>query len=152
MTDDLASKSLLLSAGIVLIAAFLGLWQWYEWRARESSLPDVDRRYFARQDRRRGLGVAVIVVLALGLSVGARIAPLSGRRANVAFVTIWLAILALLAFLVALALLDWLETRRYARRQRRSMAQARSQMLRETLRESARRQPDGASKPEERGP
>ncbi len=46
MPEDLASASLLISSGITLIAAFLGLRQWYEWRARETELPDHDRRYF----------------------------------------------------------------------------------------------------------
>ena len=38
MRDDLASASLLISSGITLIAAFLGLRQWYEWRARDAIL------------------------------------------------------------------------------------------------------------------
>jgi hypothetical protein len=40
---DLASDSLLISCGLVLIAAFLGLRQWYESRAREADLADDDR-------------------------------------------------------------------------------------------------------------
>ena len=43
MPDDLASASLLISSGITLIAAFLGLRQWYEWRARDVDLSDRDR-------------------------------------------------------------------------------------------------------------
>ena len=72
MAADVASSSLLISSGIVLIAAFLGLRQWYERRAREVDLSDLDRGYFFRQDVRRGLGVAVMLVLAAGFCISAR--------------------------------------------------------------------------------
>ena len=113
--DDLASTSLMISLGIALIAVFLGLRQWYETQARESDLSEFDRAYFARQDVRRGLGVALMLILAAGLSIGARIAPRVNGRANLTFVEIWLGEIALLFVLIALAGLDWLATRRYAR-------------------------------------
>lgn len=134
MPDDLASSSLLLSSGIMMIAAFLGLRQWYEWRARESDLSDRDRHYFFRQDVRRGMGVAVMLMLAAGLYFGSRIPPRVAGHANLTFVQVWLAIISLILVMLGLALLDWISTRLYARRQHRSLASERQRILRETLR------------------
>jgi hypothetical protein len=134
MPDDLASSSLLISSGITLIAAFLGLRQWYEWRAREPDLSDRDRRYFFRQDVRRGLGVAVMLILAAGLYFGSRIPPRVAGHANLTFVQVWLAIVSLIIVMLGLALLDWIATRLYARRQQRSLATERLRILREMLR------------------
>jgi hypothetical protein len=134
MPDDLASSSLLISSGITLIAVFLGLRQWYEWRARDSDLPDHDRGYFFRQDVRRGLGVAVMLILAVGLSVGSRIPPRVAGNANLTFIHVWLAVISLIVVMLGLALLDWISTRLYARRQHRQLASERRKILRETLR------------------
>lgn len=136
MPDDLASASTLISSGITLIAAFLGLRQWYEWRARDAELTDHDRRYFIRQDVRRGLGVAVMLILAAGLYFGSRVPPKVDGRANLTFVHVWLAISALIIVMLGLALLDWISTRLYARRQHRSLASERQRILRETLRKT----------------
>ena len=93
MPDDLASSSLLISSGITLIAAFLGLRQWYEWRARDvGPLAIATAVYFFRQDVRRGLGVAVMLILAAGLYFGSRIPPQVAGHANLTFVQVWLAI------------------------------------------------------------
>ncbi len=134
MPDDLASSSLLISSGISLIAVFLGLRQWYERRARDSALADADRRYFLRQDVRRGLGVAVMLILAVGLYLGSRIPPKLGGRANLVFVQVWLVIIGLIIVMLGLALVDWISTRLYARRQRRVLAAERRKIMRETLR------------------
>jgi hypothetical protein len=134
MPDDLASSSLLTSSGITLIAAFLGIRQWYEWRARESDLSYRDRVYFFRQDVRRGLGVAVMLILAAGLYFGSRIPPRVAGHANLTFIQVWLAIVSLIMVMLGLALLDWISTRLYARRQHRSLASERERILRETLR------------------
>jgi magnesium-transporting ATPase (P-type) len=136
IADDLASNSLLISSGVALIAVFLGLRQWYEWRARETGLSDLDHRYFVRQDIRRGLGVAVMLLIAAGLYFGSRIPPKVAGRANLAFVEVWLAIGGLIIVMLLLAFLDWVSTRIYARRQTRSMARERLQILRDTLRSS----------------
>jgi hypothetical protein len=134
MPDDLASSSVLISSGITLIAAFLGLRQWFEWRARDGSLSDQDRGYFFRQDVRRGLGVAVMLMLAAGLYFGSRIPPKVDGHANLTFVQVWLAIGGLIIVMLGLALLDWISTRLYARRQHRFLASERRKILRETLR------------------
>ena len=115
--DDLASNSLLISSGVAMIAVFLGLRQWYEWRARDSELSELDHRYFVRQDVRRGLGVAVMLVIAAGLYFGSRIPPKVAGRANLTFIEVWLAIVGLIIVMLLLAFVDWVSTRIYARRQ-----------------------------------
>jgi hypothetical protein len=147
MADDVASSSLLISSGITLIAVFLALRQWYEWRARAGDLSDRDRRYFFRQDVRRGLGVAVMLILAGGLYFGSRIPPQVAGRANLTFVQIWLAITGLIVVMLGLALLDWISTRLYARRQHRDLASERRKILHETL-----RKPLGDQKPDSEQP
>jgi hypothetical protein len=144
--DDLASSSVLISTGITMIAAFLGLRQWYEWRARDAELTDDDRSYFLRQDVRRGLGVAVMLILAAGLYFGSRIPPKVGAQANLTFVRAWLAISGLIIVMLGLALLDWISTRLYARRQHRDLASERRKILRDTFRTKAQ---DGTSEPEQ---
>jgi Ni,Fe-hydrogenase I cytochrome b subunit len=134
MPDDLVANSLLISSGVAMIAVFLGLRQWYEWRAREQDLAEHDRRYFFRQDVRRGLGVAVMLILAAGLYFGSRIPAQVDGHANLTFVQVWLAIISLIIVMLGLALLDWISTRIYARREQRALASERQRILRETLR------------------
>jgi hypothetical protein len=134
MADDLASSSMLISSGITLVAIFLALRQWYEWRARALDLSDDDRGYFFRQDVRRGLGVVVMLVLAGGLYLGSRIPPQVAGHASLTFVQVWLAIGSLIIVMLGLALLDWISTRLYARRHHRALALERRKLLRETLR------------------
>ena len=148
--QDLTSSGVLMSTGITFIAIFLGLRQWYESRARDPSLSDFDRGYFARQDLRRGLGVAIMLILALGIWIGARIEPRVDGKANLVFVQAWFVISVLILILLAVALLDWLETRLYARRLRRSLARERAELLRQVFgkRAPAPSDPDPISAPE----
>jgi hypothetical protein len=148
--NDLAADSLTMSLGIVLIAAFLGLRQWYEWRAREPDLPDDDRRYLHAQDLRRAVGVAVMLFLAAGISIGARIEPRIQGRANLAYLEVWLVVIGLLVVMVALAALDFLATGRYARRQRRFIAEERMKLLTEVIREAAENSSDQSDSSEQR--
>jgi hypothetical protein len=100
---------------------------------------------------RRGVGVALMLILAAGLSIGARIAPRVNGHPNLAFVEIWLGEIALLLVLITMAGLDWLATRRFARQIRRSMARERSELLRDAIRESAATEPDEIAEPERPG-
>jgi hypothetical protein len=134
--DELATSSALLSTGIAMIAVFLALRQWYERRAREPDLSPTDRRHFVRQDIRRGLGVVVMLVLAIAVYIGSRIAPKvggAGGAANLAFVQIWLAVSGLIVVMLCLALFDWVATRTYARRQRQYLAAERLRILEAAL-------------------
>ncbi len=159
-SGDLASTSLMVSLIVAGVAIALGLSQWSGSRDRDADLTEADARDFLRQDCRRGFGVALMLLLALGIFVGSRISPLIntefpydlevrqsvraisgawvetwvGGRANPLFLTIWLAVIILLVILLALAFFDWLATRRYAHRQRSSMARERLEILRETFR------------------
>ncbi len=133
IAQDLASNGVLMSTGIMMIAFFLGLRQWYEFRARDSNLSEVDRRYFSRQDVRRGLGVAVMLSLSLAIWVGSRVEPLIAGRANLSFLEVWLVVVVLILILLTLALFDWLATRIYARRIRRTLARERVELLRQVF-------------------
>ncbi len=144
MGDELIGASLMTSAGITLIAVFLGLRQWYERHAREQDLSSDDRDYFQRQDIRRGIGVAVMLAIAIALAVGARIPHKVGGQANWAFIEIWLVVSSLIVVLLLLALIDWIATRSYARRIRRSLARERIEMLRDTLSQAAKTPRDPA--------
>ena len=158
-TNSLATTSLVLSITVAAIAVALGARQWSERAAREPDLSSDDRKYFARQDLRRWLGVVLMLILAVGIFAGSRMAPsvpvfpmdpgvrqgwqaLAGSwteplvlmRANLRFVAVWTGLIVLLPALLVLALFDWLATRRYALRQRHSMARQRIEILRQTLR------------------
>jgi hypothetical protein len=149
IAENLASDSLALSLGITLIAAYLGLRQFYERRSREPDLPEADRDYLLRQDVRRSLGVAVMLILAAGILIGSRIEPRIEGRANLAYLEVWLGVIGLLVMMITLAGLDWLATSRYARRQRRFLAEERTKLLHDVNRESAKMGPD--SQDESRG-
>jgi hypothetical protein len=159
--ENLATTSLLLSIGIAAIAIILGLHQWSQHGARDPNPRYPDLKYFLWQDLRRGFGVALMLILALGIFLGSRMEPmirgsefdskvlqalrvLTGSwserffamHANSRFVAVWLGVIVLVAVLLALALFDWIATRRYADRQRRSLARERIEILRETLRQA----------------
>ena len=158
-TDSLATTSLVLSIAVAAIAVALGARQWSEQAARETDLAADDSKHFAHQDLRRWIGVVLMLVLAVGVFAGSRMAPsvptvpletgvrqgwqaLAGpwveplvfRRANLRFVAVWAGLIVLIPALLVLALFDWLATRRYAQRQRRSMARERIEILRDTFR------------------
>ena len=151
----------MLSIAIGGIALSLGLHQWSQWRARDPDLVKAERAFFLRQDLRRAVGVLFMLIIALGISVGSRVPPLITKfpydfdvrqavrviagswveswmagHANPQFVTAWLVVIVLLVTLLGLALFDWMATRRYAHRQRQSMARERLEILRETFRRS----------------
>jgi hypothetical protein len=146
---DPASSGLFLSLGIAMIAVFLGLSQWYEWRARHPDLPEKDRSHFRRQDLRRAVGVFLLLWLALEIWAGARIPHQIGMRPNPTFLFIWLSVGIKLIVLVVLAMLDLLETRRYATRQRRSMILERLKLVRDARRDAAQRQAPPFSEPQQ---
>jgi hypothetical protein len=131
--NDLDTTSLMASLGIVLIATFLGLRQWYERRGRDRDLSGEDRAHFFRQDLRRAIGVGMLLLLALGIWVGANMPPLVGGGVNIRFLQVWLLEISLVVALLFLAAADLFATRAYARRHRQSMAHERREILRDTL-------------------
>jgi len=145
--SDPASSGLFLSLGIAMIAAFLGLSQWYEWRARDLDLPERDQSHYRRQDLRRMAGVVLLLWLAIEIWAGSRIPHRIAKRPNPSFLFIWLSVGVKLIILLALAMLDLLHTRRYARRLRRSILLERLKLVRDARRQSARGQAQTSSEP-----
>lgn len=133
--NDLPSASLSLAAGLCLIALFLGLRQWYERNAREPELSDADQIHYFRQDLRRGVGVAVILAIAVLVLIGSRVEVQFQGKFNLLFLQIWVAVLALIIFLLTLALADWSATRSYARRHRRKLLRESMDAIRREARE-----------------
>ena len=158
-TSSLASTSLMLSVAIAAISVILGLRQWWEHHVRDDDLSDDDLRHFFRQDLRRAVGVLLMLGLALGIYVDSRIPPMVSDfpldkdfkeamrvvagcwvdtwingQPNPQFLGLWFAMIVLLASLLAMALIDWRATRRYARRHRVTLAGERLEILRETFR------------------
>ena len=103
---DPASSGPYLSLGIGLIAVFLGLSQWYEWRARDAELPEKERSHYRRQDLRRTAGVVLLLWLAVEIWVGSEIPHRIATRPNPTFLFIWLSVGVKLIVLLALAMLD----------------------------------------------
>jgi hypothetical protein len=165
----------LISDGLAFLTAvcalLLGLRLSWERRTREADLPVADRKHFLIQDLRRGLGILLMGYLAFGVSVGSRlptfvltpkdpggagpldvaagavIMPALEAHPNRRFLAIWLAVFASIVLLLALAMIDWISTRRYALRHRREMNRERLEILRQTFRHSRRAEdglaPDG---------
>ena len=133
MPDDLASSSLLISSGITLIAVFLGLRQWYEWRARDGEPLRPRPELFLPPRRAPGARGRGDVDPRRRTLLRLAHPPKVAGHANLTFVQVWLAIIGLIIVMLGLALLDWISTRLYARRQHRYLASERRRILRETL-------------------
>lgn len=120
--DSTAMVSLLLALAVVAAAAFLAVRQWSERQVRSDDLPADDASYFARQDARRFLGAALLVLVALGLVIGSGISTVRANRpTRLTFVTIWSLEFLMLFVLLGLAWRDIRATGQYARRHRRAI-------------------------------
>lgn len=139
-----------LALGVAMIAAFLGLRQWYEHRGRSESSSTEDDVHFRRQDVRRWAGVVVMLALALDVFWGSWIEPQIAGRGNPWFAVVWLVVLSLILLMLGLALLDLLATRKYARRQRHDLLMDHLEEVRRQLgRAGASPAGDGPSAPME---
>lgn len=159
-SDSLAWSSLALSVLVALIAAVLGLGLWRDRRSRIPAPPASDRKHFFFQDLRRGLGVILLAILSPAIYVGSRlptfmIDPASPQppgpdattagalvatavrlHPNHRFLAVWMAVFGSVVALLVLALIDWISTRLYARRQRNAMDRERLALFREAARYS----------------
>jgi uncharacterized membrane protein len=134
-----AATSLVLSAALLVLAAYFAVRQWRDRRDRDPDLSDADADYFARQDARRWLGSVVMVLLAAGIAFGTRINPRANREAGRLFGWVWIGVIVLLFIWLTLALLDWRAIAAYARRHREALANERYAALEEERRKRAAR-------------
>ena len=116
--SDIEPASLALATLILLVAALLGYREWLDRLGRPSSIDPEDHDHLRRRDRRRSLGLSILCLLALGILVGSRLPIRLGLRANPWFLGVWLGIFVLILGLLALALVDWVDLRRYAQRKK----------------------------------
>jgi hypothetical protein len=129
--SDIATAGLVLSSLILVVAALLGWREWSDRRDRALELSPEDARHFARQDSRRSMGIAIMVLLAIGLFVGSRTPHKLDKATNPQFLWIWLGIFLLIFFLLSLAMSDWLALRTFALRHRKQILRERIEILRE---------------------
>ncbi len=119
--DASGPVSLVLAAIVLAAAAFLGWRQWRDYHARPADLSPRDESHFARQDLRRLLGTIILTLIAAALGVGGWIPDRLNGRANQKFIYLWSGIALMMVVLLVLAMLDWVSTRLYLRRQRRRL-------------------------------
>ncbi len=139
---DIDVASTVLSTFVLVVAALLAWHERSHRRGRDTELSAEDAAHYARQDGRRGLGIAILVVLAVAVLIGSRIPPRVGPRANPEFVEIWLGVFALILTLLWLALADWVALRRFAGRHRKEIFRERIDLLRRDLQQ---RKPTGGN-------
>ncbi len=129
-----------LALGLAAAAVALVGWQLAERRHRGASPSEADRDHFRGQDARRRVVAGSVSLLAAGVYLGSRIPYRREGRPNLAFLQTWLAVFLLIMLLLVLALLDWLATRRYARRHRDAIVREGMEILRDKMRA---RRPEG---------
>jgi ABC-type multidrug transport system fused ATPase/permease subunit len=128
------SANTAMASGTVFVAVFLGLWQWFDRRARD--VDEVDRIFFQRQDIRRLIGIGMMLLLAVAIflvdtsesSLSPQTIGQFGQLINL------FGMIALIIGLLALALVDAMATMRYARRHRRELSQEHAKLMLEVIR------------------
>ena len=118
LLSEIEPASLTLGVVILVVAAALGSREWLDRVGRPTDLTDDDRNHLRGRDRRRSAGVSILCVLALGIVIGSRLPIRLGPRVNPWFLGVWLGIFLLIFFLLGLALVDWVDLRRYAERKK----------------------------------
>jgi len=131
MLDNVSvtTASLALATGIFAVAVSLLFWLRYEREQRDENLSEADLDHFSRQDRRRNIGLAILLILAQGIAVSPQIDRRVAGRPNLLFLLVWLAIFLLILLLLALAFVDLIATRVYAKRHREEILRARNDLL-----------------------
>lgn len=131
MLDNVSvtTASLALATGIFAVAVSLLFWLRYEREQRDENLSEADFDHFSRQDRRRNIGLAILLILAQGIAVSPQIDRRVAGRPNLIFLLMWLAIFLLILLLLALAFVDLIATRVYAKRHREAILRARNDLL-----------------------
>jgi len=126
-------SSLILSLGVSVVAAGLLVWHRVDLSKREVDLCPEDATYFWRQDVRRVFVVILLILLAIGIYFGSRIDHRLNGKPNPRFLVTWLAVFWLVIILTVTAMIDWLATRRYARRHRKELVREGLLILRDEM-------------------
>lgn len=129
-----AREGIVIATGVLTLAVAFAWRQWVERRGREGDLGQADEDYFARKDRRRFAGTAILGLIGVGMIVGSLIDHRASKAAGQTFVWIWFGVVALVCISIVLALLDWLACRDYAVRHRDALLHERRVLLEEGLR------------------
>ena len=127
---SMETTGMLLAGLVAITSVLLIVGQRRERTHRESDLDEIDARYFRRRDVRRVFGSGLMLLLAWGLWTGSRTPVRVHGLGNPSFVRIWFGVIVLLFCLLGAALLDWLDTFIYARRQHRSLTDQRLELIR----------------------
>ncbi len=127
--SDIELASLALASLVLAVAALLGYREWLDRRARSPQLAPEDLEHFAGRDHRRSLGLTILCLLALGIVVGSRTPIRVAMQPNPFFLALWLGIFFLILTLLSLAMVDWLDLRRYARRKKQAIGREQRAIL-----------------------
>lgn len=138
-----------LALGLAAVAVALVAWQFADRRHRGDSPSEADRAHFRGQDARRWIVAGAVTLLAAGVYLGSHLPYRRDGRPNLAFLETWLAVFLLILLLIVLAFLDWLATRRFARRHRGAIVREGMEIIRDEIRArqaQARRPPQSEGK------
>jgi hypothetical protein len=124
---------LLVALAVGGVAVLLTAWQLVERSHRETGMEPEDARYFSGQDRRRAWVALVLILLAAGIYSGSHTEHVVNRRPNPTFLAVWIGVFGLVLTMIALALGDWLATRRYGLRHRKAMIREGLEILRDEM-------------------
>lgn len=134
-----AAETIAVAVGLLAVDAALLVAHVRERSRRPAALDEADQRYYRDRDLRRGLGAAVMALAAVFMIAAARLRTVGDLAAARLYVSLWVGVLALIAALLGLALLDWLANRRFAARHRRQLQDERSALIAEAALEARRR-------------
>ena len=148
LMSDMELASLALAGLVLLVAVLLGYREWRDRQRRPWDLADEDLDHFQRRDRRRSAGLSVLCILAVGIVVGSRTPPRIGPQPNSAFLLIWLGIFALISLLLMLAMLDWVDLRRYAQHKKKAIGREHLAIIQADIDQWKAKQGEGGEAPD----
>lgn len=131
---DTERYGMMLSAGVFAVGLGLVAWEVFEAKRPGLATSDEDVRHFAHQRTRRRIVATMMLALSGLLLSGSRLPHKLGDRPNPAFIIVWMTVFVLILLLLCLAVIDWLATGRYARRQVERLARERLALLQEEAR------------------
>ncbi len=147
-----ASEAVVIAVVLVVLALIFAVRQWSARRTRDGEeLSEADAHYLARQDVRRWLGSALMMIIAAGMIAGTRIDPRVSRTNLRLFAAIWIGICVLVCLLMLLAVIDWFAIRQYALRHRRALADQRREAIEAERRRWATLHAENSSPPGSNG-